>query len=91
MKFSSNVVGDSNDENNFPPKLLLTNTQVSKLLKAFESNSPPNVKLLKTKLHNIRQSGGFLGRLLGPLLKTELPLMKIVLKSLATLFQFHYD
>ena len=29
------------------------------------------------------QSGGFLGRLLGPLLKTGLPLIKIVIKSLA--------
>ena len=29
LKISSNVVGDSNDENNFPHKLLLTNTQVS--------------------------------------------------------------
>ena len=28
LKLSSNVVGDSNDENNFPHKLLLTNTQV---------------------------------------------------------------
>ena len=28
---SSNVVGDSDDENNFPHKLLLTNTQVSRL------------------------------------------------------------
>ena len=35
FKLSSNVVGDSNDENNFQPKLLLTNTQVSKLCKAF--------------------------------------------------------
>ena len=26
LKISSNVVGDSNDENNFPHKLLLTNT-----------------------------------------------------------------
>ena len=34
LKISSNVIGDSNDENNFPHKLLLTNTQVSKLLKA---------------------------------------------------------
>ena len=32
LKISSNVVGDSNDENNFPHKLLITNTQVSKLL-----------------------------------------------------------
>ena len=29
------------------------------------------------------QSGGFLGRLLGPLLKTGLPLIKNVIKSLA--------
>ena len=35
LNLSSNVVGDSNDENNFPHRLLLTNTQVSKNLKAF--------------------------------------------------------
>ena len=28
---SSNVVGDSDDKNNFPHKLLLTNTQVTRL------------------------------------------------------------
>ena len=28
LKLLSNAVGDSNDENNFPHKLLLTNTQV---------------------------------------------------------------
>ena len=39
LKLSSNVVGDSNDENNFRHKLLLTNTQVSKLRKAFANNS----------------------------------------------------
>ena len=36
LKLSPNVVGDSNDENNFPHKLLLPNTQVSKLRKVFE-------------------------------------------------------
>ena len=35
LKISSNAVGDSNDDNNFRFKLLLTNTQVSKLCKAF--------------------------------------------------------
>ena len=39
LKISSNVVGDSNDENNFLHKLLLTNTQVSKLRKAFANGS----------------------------------------------------
>ena len=34
-------------------------------------------------MHKIGQSGGFLGTGLGPLLKTGLPFMKIVLKSLA--------
>ena len=41
------------------------------------------MKLSKTHLHKTGQSGGFLGRLLGPLLKTGLPLMKNVLKALA--------
>ena len=39
LNFLSNIVGDSNDENNFPHKLLLTNKQVSKLCKAFANNS----------------------------------------------------
>ena len=38
---------------------------------------------MKTRLHKIGQSGGFLGRLSGPLLKTGLPLMKNALKPLA--------
>ena len=83
MKLLSNVVGDSNDDNNFPHKFLLTNTQVLKLRKAFTNNCSINIRLSKTQLHKIRQSGGFLGRILGPLLKTGLPLMKNMLKPLA--------
>ena len=64
LKISSNVVGDSNDENKFLHKLLLTNTQVSKLCKALANGSSANIKLYKTQLHKIGQSGGFLGRLL---------------------------
>ena len=45
LKVSSNVFGDSNDENIFPHKLLLTNTQVLKLCKPFGNNSSANVKL----------------------------------------------
>ena len=59
LKFSSNVVGDSNDEKNFPHKLLLTNTQVLRLREAFASNSLANIKLSKTQLHKIGQSVGF--------------------------------
>ena len=61
LKLSSNVVGYSNDKNNFPHKLLLANTQVSNLCKAIANNSSANIKLSKTQLHKIGQSGGFLG------------------------------
>ena len=81
MKLSSNAE-NSNDENSFLHKLLLTNTQVSRLGNVFANGSLANIKLYKTRLHKIAQSGGFLGRLLGPLLKTGLPLMKNVLKPL---------
>ena len=83
LDLSSNTIGDSNDENNFPHKLFLSNTHVSRLRKAFANNSSANVKLSKTQLHKIGQSGGFLGRLLGPLLKPGLPLIGNVLKPLA--------
>ena len=63
------------NERNFPHKLLLTNRQVSNLRKAFTNNSPTDIKLSKTQFSKMIQSGGFLGRLLGPLLKTGLPLM----------------
>ena len=49
----SNVVGDSNDENNSPHKWLLINTQVSKLRKAFANGSSANIKLAKTQLQKI--------------------------------------
>ena len=50
LKLSSNFVVDSNDENNSPQKLLLTNTQVSKLCEAFANGSSANIKLSKTQL-----------------------------------------
>ena len=44
LNLPSNVIRDSNDENNFPHKLLLTNTSVSKIRKAFGNNSTTNKK-----------------------------------------------
>ena len=82
LKLSSNVVGDSNDDNNFPHNFLLINSQVLKVPKAFANNSSVYIKLSKAQLHKIGQSGKILGRLLGPLLNTGLPLMKNVLKPL---------
>ena len=61
LKLSPNVLDDSNDENNFPHKFLLPNTQASRLLKEFANNSSSNIKLSKTQLNKIEQSGGFLG------------------------------
>ena len=83
LKILSKIAGDSNDENNFPNKLLLTNAQVSKLCKAFANRSTANIKLSKIQLQKIRQHRGFLGRILGPLLKTGLPLIGNALKPIA--------
>ena len=53
LKLSSNVVGDSNNENNFPHKLLLANAQVLRIRKAFANGSSANIKLSKTQLRKI--------------------------------------
>ena len=81
LRLSSNMIGDN--ETNFPHKLLLTNRQVANLRKAFANYLSTDIKLSKTQLSNMMQSGGFLGRLLGPLLKTGLPLITNVIKPLA--------
>ena len=75
------MIGDN--ETDFPRKLLLTNRQVSNLRKASANNSSADVKLSKTQLSKMIKSGGFLGRLVGPLLKTGLPLIPNVIKPLA--------
>ena len=77
------MVGNSNDNTNFPHELLLINRQVANLGKAFAKHTSTDIKLSKTPLSKMIQSGGFLGRLLGPLLRTGLPLIKTVIKPLA--------
>ena len=47
LDLSLNLIGSSNDETNFPHKLLLTNIQVSKIRKAFANGSSANFKILK--------------------------------------------
>ena len=81
LRLSSNMIG--NNETNFPRKLLLTNRQVANFRKAFANHLSTDIKLSKTQLSKMIQSGGFLGRLLGPLLKTGLPLISNVIKPLA--------
>ena len=79
IRLSPNIIGDSNDKGNFPHELLLTSRQVSSIRKAFANNSSVDTKFSKTQLSKMIQSGGFLGRLLGPLLKTGLPLIENVI------------
>ena len=62
---------------------MLTNRQVENLRKDFANHTSTDIKLSKTQLSKVIQSGGFLGRLLGPLIKTGLPLMKSVIQPLA--------
>ena len=83
LRISPSMFGNSNDNTNFPHELLLTNRQVANIHKAFTNHSSTDIKLSKTQLSKMLQSGGFLGKLLGPLLKTGLPLMKSVMKTLA--------
>ena len=64
-------------------RLLLTNRQVANLRKAFANYLLTDIKLSKNQLSKMMQSGGFLGRLLGPLIKTGSPLIKNVIKPLA--------
>ena len=68
---------------NFPHKLLLTNRQVSSLRKAFAYNLSTDTKLSKTQLSKMIQSGRFLSKFLGPILKTGSLLMKKLFQSLA--------
>ena len=59
LRISSNMVGDSNDNTNFPHELLLTNRQVANTRKAFAKNTSMDIKLSKTQLSKMIQSGGF--------------------------------
>ena len=75
LRLSSNMIGNNEDS-----KL---DRQVSSLRKSFANHSSADIKLSKTQLSKMIQSGGFLSRLLGPLLNTGLPLIKNVIKQLA--------
>ena len=83
LRLSSNMIGNSSDNTNFPHELLLTNRQVANLRKAFTNQLSTDIKFSKAQLSKMIQSGGFLGKLLGPLLKTGLPSIKSVIKPLA--------
>ena len=83
LRLSSNLIGNSDDETNFPHKLLLTNRQVANFGKAFANYLSIDIKLSKTELSKMIQLEGFLGRHLGSLLNTGLPLVESVIQPLA--------
>ena len=67
--------------NNLPLEFLLKTRQIAKLKNAFENNMSTDIKLSKTQISKIIQSGVFLGswlsRIPGPLIKVAVPLAKI--------------
>ena len=83
LRLSSNMVGNSDDEINFSHKLLLTNRQTLSLRKTFNTHTSADIEFSKAQLTKM-QKGGFL-KLLMPLLKSGLPLLKSVVKPLGML------
>ena len=55
LRLSSNVIGNSDHNTNFPHELLLTNRQVANLRKAFTKNTSTDIKLSKTQLSKVIQ------------------------------------
>ena len=86
VRISLSMIGNSNDNTNFPHELLLSDRKVANIREAFSKNSSTDVKFSKTQLLKMTQSGGFLGNLLsklaGPLMKVAMPLAKNVLAPL---------
>ena len=73
------------NSDNLPHEFLLATRQTTKLRNSIENNMSSDIKLSKAQISKIIQSGGLLGKLLGPLLKTGLPLLKSVIKPLGLL------
>ena len=81
LNLSSNLTGSPNDKTNFPHKLLLTDTQISKIRKAFANGSLANIKFSKTQLSKMIQSGGILGELVAAIPQAMFLVGKELLKK----------
>ena len=77
-----NMIGNSDDETDFSLKLLVFFIFSFFLSFFFSKLLSIHIKLSKTQLSKMTQSGGFLDKFLGPLLKPGLPLIKNVLQAL---------
>ena len=71
---SSSMIGTN--ETNFQHRLFSTNRHISPICKGFPLDLLANIELSKIRLSEITQSVGFLGKILRPLMKADLPLMK---------------
>ena len=74
LNLSPNFFRNSNDETDFPHKLLLTNIQLSKTRKAFANGSSSNINFSKTQLSKIVQLGG---------VHRDIPILGYILSSIA--------
>ena len=74
------------NKDELPHELLLTTRQNTKLRNAIYNNLATDIKLSKSQIKKLIQSGGFLGKLLSklasPLMKVAMPLAKNVLSTL---------
>ena len=77
------MIGNSDNKINFSQEVLLTNRQVVSHRKSFANNLSTDIKISKTQLFKMIQLEEFLGKVIGPLLKTGLPLMNNIIKPLA--------
>ena len=90
LNLSSNLVGNSNNETNFPIKILLTETQVSKIRKVFANGSAANIKFSRIvgKIANKAEKAEYLFNkkvLLNDMIKTA-NTSKYILKDLKNIF-----
>ena len=82
LNLSSNLIWSSNDETNFPHKLLLTDTQVSKICKAFANGSSANIKVSKIQLSKMLQQGRFVTSIPGAFLIQIKWIEKLLIKQM---------
>ena len=59
LRLSPNIIGESNDDSNFPHKYLLTSRQFLNIRKAFANNTSADIKFSKTRLSQMVQLGFF--------------------------------
>ena len=73
LRLSSNIVGNSDDEINFPHKLLLTNRQTLSLQNAFNNHTSADIKFSKAQLNAKRR----VFKIFNAIIKIRITLIKI--------------